>query len=118
MASAGRVMALRIVQVTTVAARQMQSLPIPAPRPAERIMLSAAASQLRAMAEMADLGGPALVTSETAEIEGALAKLIEETLALVDKVLATNPELAGPSRRELPATSSGSEPPPPTKVSF
>ncbi len=118
MASAGRVMALRIVQATTIAARQMQSLPIPAPRPAERVVLSAAASQLRAMADMAELGG-ASGDPQMAEIEGALGKLVAETLALVDKVLATDPELAAPrARPALPSTEQEGANDPPRKIHF
>lgn len=119
MVSAGRVVALRIVQATTIAARQMQSLPIPAPRPAERVVLSAAASQLRAMADMAELGGMS-GDPQMAEMEGALGKLVAETLALVDKVLATDPELAPPRAR--PALPSSEEREgtndPPQKVRF
>jgi hypothetical protein len=112
MAIAGRAVALRIVQATTVAARQMQSLPIPSPRPAERVALSAAAAQLRAMADVVDFGGrperepdtfaPPDPSKGDREIEVALGALVAETLALVDKVLATAPELDGPTKRELP----------------
>ena len=98
MASAGRVFALRLVQATTVAAHRMQSLPIPAPRATERVVLASAASQLRAMADLADRAGP----SGDPEIESALAALVAETLALVDKVLATSPELPSRDPRALP----------------
>ncbi len=110
---AGRAVALRIVQGTTIAARQMQSFPIPKPRPAERLALSTAASQLRAMAEMSDLGAGGV----DPEIEAALGALVVETLALVDKVLATDPELAGNAARELPERVHA-DPALPTKIRF
>lgn len=120
-ALAGRAVALRVVRATTVVARRMQDLPIPKPRPAERLALASAASQLRAMADVADLGGE---TTRDPEIEAALGALVVETLALVDKVLAAEPELAGSRERALPhasetkPTGDGASHDIPTKVIF
>jgi hypothetical protein len=119
-AIAARAVALRVVHATTIAARGMQSLPVPPPRPAERVVLSAAASQLRAMAELS-MDAP----TGDAEVDRALAMLVSETLALVDKVLASAPELApSVSRRLGPRPEPAVAPAPddvdaaPTKVRF
>lgn len=95
---------VRLLQVTTLVATQMQKMPMPKPRPAERVALSVAASQLRALV------GSALVREAAAgdrgSPEGALLELVHQTLALVDKALATDPELARDERRELPSDAS------------
>jgi hypothetical protein len=116
MASAARLVALRVMHATTATARAMQSFPVPPPRPAERVVLSTAASQLRAMVDAA-AGAP----SGDAEVDAALATLAAETLALVDKMLATDPELTGPRRDAAalgPATSAHEADTPPTKIRF
>ena len=107
--------ALRVVQVTTVLARQMRDLPLPKPRPAERILLSAAAAQLRVIADATGLGEERAVKREDlasdatprptnklekrgAGVEAAVAELVRETLTLVDRVLAQDAELAPDTR--------------------
>ena len=97
---------VRLLHVTTMVAKQMQHMPLPLPRPAERVALSIAASQLRALV------GSALVrdavSSDRDPTGGdatarALVELVHQTLALVDKALAMDPELARAESHELTA---------------
>jgi hypothetical protein len=85
-------------------ARQMQRLPMPKPRPTEQVVLATAAANLRAVADA--MG--ALTPGDPRTPEGALSELVAETLALVDRMLAGDPEMRAPeTHRELP---SGAEP--------
>ena len=95
---------VRLLQVTTMVAKQMQHMPMPMPRPAERVALSLAASQLRALV------GSALVRDAVSSgpqggdaTARALVELVHQTLALVDKALAMDPELARAEAHELTA---------------
>jgi hypothetical protein len=111
---------VRILHVTTLVAKQMQRMPMPKPRAAERVALSLASSQLRAL-----VGGALVRDSDARDREspeGALLELVHHTLALVDKALAMDPELA---RDETPVLAregeagegGGSESPPPSASS-
>jgi hypothetical protein len=66
----------------------MQDLPVPKPRPAERLALGAAAAQLRAIANAA------IANEAESPVDHALADLVRETLALVDRVLREDAELS------------------------
>lgn len=113
-ADLARAATVRLIRVSTVVARQMQKMPMPRPRPIEHIALASAATHLRAVAEAAG----ALDAHDPDTPEGALSELIEETLALVHKMLAGTPEMAHPNAaRELPAAPEPDDEAP-KKVSF
>jgi hypothetical protein len=112
-----QIAAVKLIQATTAITRGMQRLAIPAPRPGERVALSVAAAQLRAMV---DHGLVTTTSTDPNDPEVALATLVGETLALVDKVLAMDPELARAAKKpELHAHVPASDDEiPPTKISF
>lgn len=105
---------VQLIHVSTVMAKQMQKLPMPKPRPTEQVVLATAAANLRAVADA--MG--ALTPGDPRTPEGALSELVAETLALVDRMLAGDPEMRAPeTRRELPSTTDD-EKDGPQKVSF
>jgi hypothetical protein len=94
---------LRIVKATTGVAKRMRQLPLPKPGPEERLALGVAATQLRAMLEVTPLREEA--ERDPTSPEAALTELVAETLALVDAMMATDPELAAAEapKGQLPA---------------
>jgi hypothetical protein len=120
--SSGLDAALRAIERTTAMTRHVRSGPLPPARGLERLALTVAAAELRLVATGLGLGsarpaeGPpvdaadapavdhgfvspsdrALIRDEKeARMRAALGDLVVETLALVDEVLATPPELRG-----------------------
>jgi hypothetical protein len=110
----------RAIEGATTLARRMRAGPLPQAKGLERIALTVAAGQLRAMASLigVDAAGAAHSTGAVAELDmpkidgfvspsdqalardegetrmrAALGVLVAETLALVDAALATSPEL-------------------------
>jgi hypothetical protein len=96
--------AVSALRVTTALARQMQRVPMPRPSAAERGALAMAAAPLRAMVDQELL---ATVAADKDSPEAALVELVQETLALVDKLLEGDAELPRerPPRGELPVPS-------------
>jgi hypothetical protein len=118
--------ALRAVEGTTAMMRHVRSGPLPPATRVERIALTVAAAQLRLVATGLGLsdarpaGAPPgeareeapevdrgfvspadralLHDAKEARVRAALGALVAETLALVDEVLATSPELRGGSK--------------------
>jgi hypothetical protein len=98
----GRRAATSVIRVTTAVARQMRRVPMPRPSAAERGALTLASAPLRAMVaqELVPVG-------DKDSPEAALVELVHETLALVDKLLEADPELARDrAPAELPAAPS------------
>jgi hypothetical protein len=110
----------RAIEGVTALARRMRAGPLPQAKGLERIALTVAAGQLRAMASLigVDAAGAARSAGAVAELDmpkvdgfvspsdqalardegetrmrAALGVLVAETLALVDAALATSPEL-------------------------
>ncbi len=108
---------MKLISATTMVARGMRHLPMPAPRGAERLALEVAASQLRTLAGEMGLESTTPTVPESAE--GKLAELVDETLKLIDAALAQSPELrtAAP-RATLPESATNDDSTIPTKVSF
>jgi hypothetical protein len=82
---------VKVLQVSTVVARQLARVPIPPATATQRITMQALAAQLRAAAA-------GILVSEASRdpstLEGAMAEAVEETLRLVDIALGVElPEL-------------------------
>ena len=119
---------MTVITATTKIARAMRHLPVPAPRGAERLALEVAGAQLRRVAAeigLASARAADAVTADAGTAEAKLAELVDETLQLIDAVLAKQPELRkAPEHAALPPPL----PPPlpedsddsstPTKISF
>jgi hypothetical protein len=84
---------VRFLRATTVVARGMRKLPVVPLPAAERLALSAAASQLRVIAQSPVLRDAALLEGPRVSVEAALADLVFETLALVDAMLVESPTI-------------------------
>jgi hypothetical protein len=117
--------AMRVIDGTTAMARHMRAGPLPPAKGIERLALTGAAAQLRIVASVLGVsnaktadppppdsrpdgmtrgegflspGDRSLMRdAKEARMRAALGALVVETLALVDDVLATPPELGGPS---------------------
>jgi hypothetical protein len=98
---------VRLIRVTTVVARHMQSLPLPPVGHTERAALELASDQLRSMASQALV----VDASDPSSPEAALSELVDETLKLVDRILARDPQLASDEKRALPAMSTPEDTP-------
>jgi hypothetical protein len=114
---AAELLAMKLIAATTMVARGMRHLPMPAPRGAERLALEVAASQLRTLAGEMGLSSTHPVALESAE--GKLAELVDETLKLIDAALAQSPELRTTApHASLPESAPSDDSATPTKVSF
>jgi hypothetical protein len=82
--------AVRGLHLTTLLARQLARAPFPAATATQRFALTAMANELRRAAS-GILAGEA--SHDRATVEGALAEVIEATLALVDAALRKDAEL-------------------------
>ncbi len=124
---AAELFAMTVITATTKIARGMRQLPVPAPRGAERLALEVAAAQLRRVAAeigLASTRATGAVNADGVERETAeakLAELVDETLQLIDAVLAKQPELRkAPEHAALPPPppEGSDDPSTPTKISF
>lgn len=108
-----REVGLKMVRVTTSFARRLKGAPLPTPGAPERLLLTVAASQLRALASALPSGASAgelpqapdngikvkgeeralAVGPPEGSMHDALSELVEETLSLVDKLLRAPPEV-------------------------
>jgi hypothetical protein len=82
---------VRALHLTSMVARQLARAPFPPATPTQRFALSTMSAQLRAAAS-GILAGEA--SGDRATVEGALAEVIHDTLALVDVALRQEAELS------------------------
>jgi hypothetical protein len=114
--AAAELFAIKVIEATTVLARGMRHLPMPAPRGAERLALELAASQLRTLSAELGLGSASATAPDSAEAK--LEALVAETLKLIDGALARSPELRERERAAASLPENAGDSSPPTKISF
>ncbi len=99
--------AVRALHATSLFARELARAPFPAATAAQRVALLAMAAELRHAASTV-LVGDGEAARDRRTVEGALAEVIHETLALVDAALHADEALArGDARFQVAALGVG-----------